>query len=182
MKKFFTFSLSLIVATLLNAQKPLPEFQTRHKNIYVELFGSHILAGINFDMRLKKGKMDGIGLRGGIGGLTAKGTTQNTDIRAGLVTFPLEFNHLIGKRRSSFETGIGILPVYATVSGQGELTDNKFFIKEGFGVVGGFLTLGYRYQPLKNGLMFQANWNPLILRGSGFQFGWIGIGIGMGFK
>lgn len=30
--------------------------------------------------------------------------------------------------------------------------------------------------------MFQFHWNPLIFRGSGFNVGWVGLGVGIGFK
>ncbi len=124
--------------------------------------------------------MDGIGFRAGIGGLSASEFDQSA--RLGLVTFPLEFNHLVGKKRSSFVTGIGLLPVYASLSANGALTDYEYVQGDGFGLVGGFMTMGYRLQPKKTGVMFQINWNPLILRGSGFNAGWLGIGLGVGFK
>lgn len=159
-----------------------PEFDSRHKNIYAELFGSNIIAGVNFDMRLNKGQNDGIGFRVGVGGLSVSGFDQNTELNLGVVTFPLEVNTVVGKRRSSLIAGAGLLPIYATVSGQGELTNYEYVSGDGFGLAGGFLTLGYRHQPLRNGLMFQFNWNPMILRGSGFNAGWIGLGVGVGFK
>jgi hypothetical protein len=58
-------SLLLSVSFLQAQKKEAPVFDKLHKNIYGELLGSHILSGINFDMRLKKGRMDGIGLRAG---------------------------------------------------------------------------------------------------------------------
>lgn len=181
---FFIFIFILLNARLNAQSKAAPAFTGHHKNIYMEFLGSSVLAGVNFDMRLKKGRMDGIGFRAGIGGFSASGTDQetNTQISGGIVTFPIELNHLIGKRRSSFETGIGILPMYATVSGVGELTDYQYIRGEGFGIAGGYLTLGYRLQPLKTGFMLQFNWNPMILRGSGFNTGWFGLGLGVGFK
>jgi hypothetical protein len=98
-----------------------------------------------------------------------------------LVTFPLEFNHVLGKRRSSFITGIGILPVYASISGSGTITNNSYVNAKGFAITGGFMTVGYRLQPLKNGFMMQINWNPMVFR-DGFHVGWLGIGMGVGFK
>jgi hypothetical protein len=89
---------------------------------------------------------------------------------------------LIGKKRSSFVTGAGLLPVYAFIQTLGTSSNYEYIRKEGFALIGGFLNLGYRFQPKKTGLMFQANWNPLILRGTGFNAGWIGLGIGIGFK
>lgn len=181
-KKFLFSTMFSLFISISYGQKPLPQFDTYHKNIYAELFGSHILAGANFDMRLKKGKMDGIGLRAGIGGITLRSSTNNTRSTLGLVTFPLEFNNLVGKRRSAFVSGIGLLPIYATLSANGDLTDNEFVRAEGFTLAGGFLTMGYRFQPSNTGMMFQVNWNPLMLRGSGFRAGWISLGLGMGFK
>ncbi|MEZ4910407.1 MAG: hypothetical protein R2774_06065 [Saprospiraceae bacterium] len=182
LKQTILIVLITLIGSKIYGQNGIPEFNSHHKNIYVEFLGSHLLAGVNYDMRLKKGRMDGVGFRAGIGGLSVTGFDQNTEITLGLVTFPLEFNHLIGKKRSSLVTGVGLLPVYATFSADGELTDYEFVQGEGFGLVGGFLTMGYRFQPKKTGVMFQINWNPLILRGSGFNAGWIGVGLGMGFK
>jgi hypothetical protein len=183
MKKLFTtFTLFILLASQLFAQEDVYTFDSFHKNIYGELFGSHIISGVNFDMRLKKGRTDGIGFRAGVGGLSVSGVDQNTTLGLGLVTFPLEFNHLVGKKRSFLVTGIGILPVYGAVNANGEITNNEYFSEEGFAIVGGFITFGYRFQPKKSGIMFQANWNPLIIRGSGFQASWIGLGLGFGFK
>lgn len=184
MKKVFLI-LTVLALSLLNvnaSEKELPIFESYHKNIYGELFGSNIVYGVNYDMRLKKGRMDGIGFRAGIGGLSASGSDYQNSASLGLVTFPLEFNHLLGKRRSSFISGVGLLPVYASLTANGEITNHELLKVEGFGLAGGFLTLGYRFQPLKTGVMFQVNWNPLILRGSGFTAGWIGLGLGIGFK
>ena len=176
------FASFVLLTPALSAQKPIPQFDGFHKNIYAEFFGSNLIVGVNYDQRLNRGRQDGIGFRAGIGGLSASGTYESTDINAGIVTFPLEFNHILGKRRSGLITGVGILPVYATATAEGVLTNNQTVVEEGFGLVGGFLNIGYRAQPLRNGVMFQFNWNPMILRGSGFHTGWFGIGIGVGFK
>ncbi len=160
-----------------SAKKEIPVFSTYHKNIYVELLGSSIGAGLHFDMRLNKGRMDGIGFRAGIGGINIAASDENNVAKVGLITFPIEFNHLIGKRRSSFITGVGLLPAYASASIQGDRNAKG----KGFGLAGGFLDIGYRFQPKKTGFMFQINWNPLI-NSSGLSAGWFGIGLGMGFK
>ncbi|MCB0642479.1 MAG: hypothetical protein KDC44_12605, partial [Phaeodactylibacter sp.] len=178
----FALALFFFYVPTASAQKPVPQFSGFHKNIYVEFFGSNLLMGVNYDQRLHRGQMDGIGFRAGIGGFSAQGSDQGTDIGAGIVTFPLEFNHVLGKRRSSLITGVGLLPIYATASAKGPLTNDQVIIAEGFGLVGGFLNIGYRAQPLRNGVVFQFQWNPMILRGSGFNPGWFGLGIGVGFK
>jgi len=65
--------------------------------------------------------------------------------------------------------------------GEATFPDTYEYIKRsGFGVVG-FLNIGYRLQPLKNGFMMQINWNPVISQ-DGFSASWIGIGLGIGFK
>ncbi len=182
MKALLT-TLALLVSIFhASAQKEIPPFNGHHKNIFVEFLGSHGLMGANFDMRLKKGRMDGIGFRAGIGGVYFQGEDENSSASLGLVTFPIEFNHLVGKRRSSFVSGVGILPVYAALNASGEVVDNQYVSVEGFGIGGGFLTLGYRLQPRGTGFMLQFVWNPLILRGSGFRAGWVGLGMGIGFK
>lgn len=177
----------LLCTSLLFAQSEKSENQhtfvgQHHQNISVELLGSHVLAGLNYDRRFYSNRMDGIGFRVGIGGVSVTGQSQGNNVDIGIVTFPLEFNHLIGKRRSSLVSGIGILPAYAAVEEDGPITNNDFVRAEGFGIAGGFLTFGYRLQPLKTGFMMQINWNPMIFRGSGFNMGWIGISMGMGFK
>ncbi|MFM9950894.1 MAG: hypothetical protein ACKV1O_23360 [Saprospiraceae bacterium] len=183
-KIFLTVTLFTLITGNISAQKTreIPVFEGHHKNIYVEFLGSNLLVGVNYDMRLRKGRMDGIGFRVGVGGISASGFDQNTEINLGIVTFPMEFNHVVGKRRSSLVAGVGLLPIYATISGEGELTDYEYVQAEGFGLAGGFLTFGYRLQPLRTGFMMQFNWNPMILRGSGFNPGWIGLSMGIGFK
>lgn len=179
-KHLFTALFLMGLSTIAYSQKEVPQFDTRHKNIYGEFLGSNLLAGVNFDMRLNKGQMDGIGFRAGIGGVSVSvpNSQTMTTTRVGVVTVPLEFNHLVGKRSSSFVSGVGIIPVYASAS----TTGAEYNLAEGVGIIGGFLNLGYRYQPKRTGVMFQVNWNPMIIRGSGFHAGWIGVGLGIGFK
>jgi len=55
-KLILLLMLLLITGSLMAQHRGLPVFETRHKNVYGELFGSHILTGANFDMRLKKGR------------------------------------------------------------------------------------------------------------------------------
>lgn len=171
-----------ICSASAQVENTTPSFSTYHKNIYGEFFGSSVLTGINYDMRLNRGQMDGIGFRVGVGGVSLKGSNNGGNYKLGVVTFPIEFNNLVGKEKHFFQSGVGLLPAYATYSGKGEITDNQFVKAEGFGLAGGFLSMGYRFQPINNGVFFQANWNPLILKGEGFKAGWIGLGIGVGFK
>jgi len=184
MKNLILISATLLfITTSIFAQKKkeVPVFDGYHKNITVELLGSHIAHGINYDMRLRKGRMDGIGFRAGIGGVKLSASDGEDAASLGIVTFPIEFNHIVGKKRHGFIAGLGVLPVYASIKGSGPTFGNSDIEIEGFGIVGGFASLGYRFQPLKNGFTWQINYNPLILRGGGFQ-SYAGISFGIGFK
>ena len=189
MKKLLLLFIGTLVAGATFAQTEnnnltQPDFDGYHKNIFVEGFGANLLVGVNYDMRLNKGRMDGLGFRAGIGGGALSGTdSYGEPAHFGLITMPLELNYLIGKKRSSLLTGVGILPIYASVQGNGTIkaTGEKAFIDaNGFGF-GGYLSLGYRFQPLRNGFMFQINWNPLITK-AGFSPKWFGVSLGYGFK
>lgn len=183
MKKPLFSLISLLVATTLFAQtqpdtqiQTQPTFSGYHKNIFVEGLGAGLLGSVNYDMRLNKGRMDGIGFRAGLG------LAPLADIT--FVSFPLEFNHLLGKKRSSFITGIGILPLYASIQKENVVTDDGNMINidvSGLALAGAYLSLGYRFQPLRNGIMFQINWNPVI-SGRNISPRWFGLSIGYGFK
>ena len=181
---FLLLAFSVFAGRLFGQSKPAPVFSGYHKNIYMELLGSSVGGGVSFDMRLNRGRMDGIGFRAGIGGIHVSGTDFETNnyVSLGIVTFPVEFNNLVGKRRSSFEAGIGLLPVYGAIAGQGEITNYEYVQADGFALAGGYLTFGYRLQPLRNGFMMNFKWNPMFLRGAGFTTGWFGLGLGFGFK
>ena len=184
MNKFFStllFALLLLgTANRATAQETYGEgayaFNTYHKNIYVEGLGSSIIGGVHYDMRLNKGRMDGIGFRAGVGLAPLSGVT--------LATLPLEFNHVLGKKRSSLITGIGIIPSIVVMNRENVYLDDNQPIsinERVVGLAGAYLTLGYRFQPLRNGVMFQINWNP-ILSGSTLSPRWFGISLGYGFK
>ena len=173
----------ILSACAVSAQRPQPIFDTYHKNIFLELGGSSILTGVHYDQRLRRGQLFGLGFRAGVGGLSVSGTTDNgEDVRFGLATFPLEVNVTTGRRRSGFVAGVGLLPAYAGASVERASGGNSTLTTaEGFGLVGGYLKLGYRLQPLRNGVFFELNYNPLVLRGSGYQQ-YVGLSLGVGFK
>ncbi len=184
MKSFSITCLFFLTTIGLFAQgRALPDFDTYHKNITVELLGSSVLTGAAFDMRLQPGRMDGLGFKAGVGGLFLSAEIEDEggvrDGSVGLVTFPLEINHIVGKRRSGFVSGVGLLPVY----GSANYTDEDTKIRaDGFTLAGAYLNIGYRHQPLTTGVTFHVNWNPMLVRGAGFIPGWIGLGVGIGFK
>lgn len=197
MKKLLLSFIGIFIAVATFAQSEndnhmQPAFDGYHKNIFVEGLGAGLLGSINYDMRLQRGRIDGIGFRAGIGGFAGKVTVYDENPTRGwyqdygshilfgdeksengyVVTFPLEANYLIGKRRSYFIAGIGAIPLFVSVPSR---NIGKF------GIGAGYLSLGYRFQPLRNGFMFQINWNPIISDGN-ISPNWLGISVGYGFK
>ena len=165
-----------------SAQRPAPEFDRHHRNVYIELLGSSVLTGVHYDQRFKRGQMNGLGFRAGVGGLSVRGTGDNgEEVSFGMAVFPMEVNVTTGRRRSGFVAGAGLLPAYATGSVRETNGNGNFAAVEGVGLLGGFLNLGYRLQPLRSGLFLQFSYNPMILRGSGYNQ-WFGLSLGVGFK
>ena len=129
-------------------------------------------------MRLKPNQNDGWGLRAGIGGASLDGTDDlGNSASVDIISFPLAVNYLVGKKRSSFETGFGITPLYTAVDAK---IDNGLFSGDGLTVVG-FLTAGYRFQPIKRGVAFRVAWTPAVSSG-GFSPAWFGLSLGYSFK
>jgi hypothetical protein len=156
--------------------------QQRNKAIYVEGLGSGILLSANYDFRFKP-QQDGLGMRIGIGGGNFSGTStvngSTTPASAGVVTFPVLVNYLAGTGRFVFEGGAGLTPVYVTTS-RVNSTASDLITDSGFGVTG-TLNLGFRAQPIRNGVVFRLNWAP-VFNSSGFFPAWAGISLGYGFK
>jgi hypothetical protein len=182
-----SFAVTVLAAFCQSSEEPL-KFR---KNIGLDLLGGGLLANLSFDMRLQKGVQDGFGVRVGIGGLsvsgatvtTTGGTTTNSGTASiGIITFPIEANYLVGKKRSSFETGVGVLTAYVGASGEVVNNNNErtSFDFKGFGFGAVYLKVGYRFQPLANGITFNFAYTPLI-NSNGFQ-SWIGLGIGFSFR
>ena len=136
----------------------------RKKSVFVEFIGNSPFISGNLDMRLKPDRNDGFGLRAGAGFVN------------NYITVPLGLNYIVGKRRSGFETGIGITPV-VRIGGDQDLNGDL----NGPGLdAAGFLNAGYRLQS-RNGFMLRAN-ASVAYADSYFLFGWPGISIGYSFK
>lgn len=180
MKHLYLLICIVLISTLsinsLNAQKDTKDY--RRKGVFLELLGNGLLATANFDMRFNKNRQDGLGFRVGIGGLSVNGTDNSgLSVNAGILTIPLEINYLAGKRRSALEAGLGLTPLF--ISTKIKLDDEKFG-GSGSGT-NGFLSLGYRYQPINKGFLFRINWTPII-NSYGFSPAWFGISFGFGFR
>ncbi len=138
----------------------------RKKSVFVGFLGNGAGISGNFDTRLKKDRNDGFGLSAGAG------------ISSEFITLPLEINYIIGKKRSGFETGIGVTPVfYAGKTPQkffGDMNDPRRFD------AAGFLSAGYRLQS-RNGFMLRSTVSTVYSE-SQFWFLWPGLSIGYNFK
>lgn len=167
-------------------------YAQRRKTVFAELGGNGLVISANFDMRLKKDRNDGFGFRAGIGGGSLESVypdyyyyDNNGNVsfnlvkeRINLVTVPLSINYIVGKRRSGFEAGLGTTIVFANA--RNGFSNNEITTDKAAGLLG-VMNLGYRFQPIKRGVMFHVNWTP-IFSTSSFGAGWFGLGIGYSFK
>jgi hypothetical protein len=150
-----------------------------HKNIFVEVGGRSLSASVNFDMRLKRGVQDGLGFRAGIGSsFELLDAAPKVKGGPGLITFPIAANYLLGKRRSSFDVGIGLTPVHVNYE-RISVVGDKFLYGPTWALFG-MANLGYRFQPLRRGVMF--GFNIAFGRWSGGYISRAGFIIGYGFK
>jgi hypothetical protein len=110
------------------------------KSFFVEFAGNGLGLSANIDRRLKPERSNGLGFRAGIG----------SDLQD-YFTFPMGINYITGKKRSSFETGIGITPMLGLLT-----RENKASFLE----AAVLFSAGYRFQPVKKGPLFRFNWTP----------------------
>jgi hypothetical protein len=118
------------------------------KAIFVEGGGNGVGLSGNFDIRFKPGRNDGPGLRAGVG--YAGVSYVDNEGSATHISVPLAYNYIFRNERSGIETGLGFTPTFVTnKTSQGrDLTLDLFY------------NLGYRLQPLKEGLVLRAMWTP----------------------
>lgn len=133
------------------------------KSVYFELGGPG-LASFNFDTRFT-GKNDGIGGRIGVGGFSID------DV--GAIYVPIGLNYLIGKdTKHFFEVGAGVTYV--------DFNDNDDYSDGIFETTFGYLSFGYRMQPIRNGFTFRASIVPIFNR-HGFLPYYGGVSFGYKF-
>ncbi len=156
MKKILLLSIALI--TILNFAKA----QSKSNVVYFEVLGPGI-ASFNYDSRFSKNSK-GWGYRVGIGGFG--------DRYENIITVPLGVNFITsGDNRNFFEVGINHTFVKADepIFDFGDVSSISFST----------LNFGYRKQPVKNGFVFRAAINPIIVDGS---FNPFYFGIAFGYK
>ena len=142
--------------------------------LFAEALGSGLLISGNFDTRLNKGRNDGLGLRTGLGlgGFYSRPDVKDVSKYNRYVTIPLMVNHILGRKRNGLETGLGFTSQIALT----RVADGgRSFIPYGT------FNMGYRLQPVMDGLIVRATWTPLF-DAEGFYPRWAGLSIGYSFK
>ena len=159
--------LSLLILSLLSvsaiAQDKTSNTETKGaSSVYGEIGGPGLFS-INYDFRFQKSQ-SGLGMRLGLGGIGF--------LNAGVFTLPVGLNYLSGKDGHYFEAGAG--------ASLFSLSDGESVFEANSSTVIGYLSLGYRYQPIKRGFTGRVFISPLIVPEGGF-FPFYG-GISAGFK
>jgi hypothetical protein len=177
MKQVIAFAISVLIIFPCIAQK-IPADRTA-KAIFVEGLGSGVGLSINFDTRFRPGRLDGLGMRAGVGGLSVSRVQENgLSANTGFVSLPVLLNYVVGNSRAAFEAGAGVTGVYANESGFDAA--GGYSSEKGIGAFGTF-NFGLRLQPKRTGAHFRLYWSPIVSV-AGFQTLWLGFSIGVGFK
>lgn len=178
----------VFVPTAVQAQEKSDT--SRNKNVFVELLGSGAtIVSANFDMRLNKGRSDGLGMRVGLGGGSIKNDylIGEGSVTTKLITVPLEVNYILGERRFAFELGLAITYVSISEDSNFEILDYYSEEFETGNVVVSYIPVGFRLKPDKNGFMLKLNigpmWNfssPNLFAEEDFLL-WGGLAVGYSF-
>jgi hypothetical protein len=159
---FIMKNISISLATIfLTTLSTVAFAQSSAKVVYAEVGGPGLLS-VNYDMRFEK-KNDGFGFRAGFGGWSIK--------ESKLILVPLGINYITSKNEKDyFEVGAGLTVVSNSSTG----TEGPF--KSSFG----FMTLGYRKQPVDGGYFFKASLVPVFGKGFFWPY-YAGVGFGYAF-
>ena len=173
MKRLIIFLSILFYLVPSSAQRAIDDFSfdSRHKNVYVELLGSSYMVGIHFDMRFQKGRRDGLGFKFGYGGGSRPSLLFLNTVRS----IPFELNYVLGNEKASLHLGLGFVDIKYT-SGVPLLVEIEEHHHTGLS----FHT-AFRLQPMQNGFFFQMGLN-FIQEPEDLSFSPFGISIGYGFK
>lgn len=190
MKKFFPAIILFLFNMAVMAQTSQLTLPT--KAIYVELGGAGLPYSFNYDFRFDQSKIEGWGMRVGLGGYT---TTNESFFSA-----PIMLNRLYGKGIHFFEVGIGatffafdnnyqdycISGYYDQNTGQyicqqyDRSSYNFILDVDGSPSVMGTMNFGYRRIPVDGGFTWKINLNP-IFNNNGFWPLFAGVGFGYAF-
>ncbi len=110
-------------------------------SVFVEFGGSSILYAFNYDARIDRTHLDGLGYRFGFGGFAVS--------EFSFFSVPLAMNYLIGKNDKFFEISGGATFIFGNDYSLYSSTVNNFY-------VAGSIYFGYRSQPSDGGYQFRA--------------------------
>ncbi len=190
MKTFI--SVLILFFICLSAIAQSEEYKVPSKSIYVELGGAGLPYSFNYDFRFDPSKIEGWGMRVGLGGYT----TSNESF----FSAPIMANRLFGKGIHYFEVGIGATffafdnknqsycsnGYYDQNTGQFicqsyEDSNYSFILDvDGSPSVMGTMNFGYRRIPMDGGFTWKINLNP-IFNNNGFWPLYAGLGFGYAF-
>jgi hypothetical protein len=132
--------------------------------VYVEVLGQGFLYSVNFDHRFA----ENIAVRAGFSHFSV-GFISDVSI----TTIPLMVEYLSGSGNDHLEIGLGAVPVYGRIAG------DLFGSSEGTTgawVIVATATVGYRYQPVGEGLLFRIGITPFFMNAGAQLFGGASIG------
>lgn len=142
--------------------KETAKYSNSRKSVFGEFLGNSPGISVNYDQRFKSDSNGGLGFRVGVGVGRFDSFTPSV---------PVALNYILGDGRNGLEAGIGITPKIAFNKSDDESTLEAQ----------GFLNLGYRFQPLRDGFMFRLTYTPTF-NAEGLHMGWAGVSIGHTFK
>lgn len=142
--------------------------QSFRQSVFIELLGNSPLLSLNYDRMLKRHHNDGFGVRAGFG----LGEYIDSDYAQtpNYFSIPIGITYIIGPKRHAFEAGLGYTTQILTSPLPEKLPSRSF----------GNLNLGYRFQPLKDGLLFRLYWAPYLRRQ--VYPSWAGVSLGYSFR
>lgn len=137
--------------------------------VYIEGLGNGGLYSLNYDHRFA----NDLSVRAGFSAWWLGGTNEGFGF--GLIALPLTVNYLLGGNGEYLELGWGLVPgifgASLTLFGQTSTASQPFIFGTGI--------IGYRYQPIKSGMIFRIDFTPLFtLKG---LLPWGGISLGYAF-
>lgn len=162
---------TILILLFLSAVVPEALAQTgssyTQNAVYFEGLGQGLLYSVDFDHRFT----ENIAFRAGFSSFTIEFISD-----VSITTIPLMIEYLTGHGSSHLELGLGIVPIH------GSLSTSFFGTTEGSvgaWAVLGTATVGYRYQPVKEGILFRVGLTPLM--GGGEVQIWGGASVGWAF-
>jgi len=151
--------------------RPIPiasDNQGYRQAVFIELLGNSPLMTLNYDRMLKRHHNDGFGVRAGFG----LGEYIDSDFAQmpNYLSIPIGVTYIIGPKRHALEAGVGYTAQFLSSPIPEKLPSRS----------SANLNLGYRFQPLRDGLLFRIYWAPYYRRQ--VLTGWAGVSFGFSFR